>query len=227
MRTTLILLALVLHAGTARADAWRVPPAGYAHAPIARCADPVSARLKPNEARYDICADQMALFNAALDKARASGRLLIVDFGATWCPSCRSLEAQWPTAELLGHKSPWLEFSAAFELAKIGVSTIDAGRRIDVPDGHAVLREVLAATDGVKLRAVPFLAVIDPAARQTTVARNLDDFEVPGTGRHDPKLIRAFLAAAHAHMRNGAAPPAEPGWLKAKFNRAWMRLFGS
>ncbi len=225
MRVLAIILALVASSAAVHAGAWQ-PPATYAYAPIARCAEPASASLKPNEARYEICTDQMALFDAALAKARTSNKLLIVDFGATWCPWCRSLQAQWQSPTLLGHKGGTIDFATSFDILEIGISTIHAGRRLDVPSGHAVLNEVLAQTPATKLRSVPFLAVIDPNDRSKTVTRNLDDFESANAGRHDASFIRAFLTEAHDHIRNGATAPSPPGWLRAKFNRAWMKLFG-
>lgn len=227
MRPHVLFLALSLISTSAHADAWIAAPANYTYAPIARCADAAAAALKPNEARYEICTDQVAVFDRALTRARAAKKLLIVDFGATWCPWCRSLQAQCPSAALLGHKSPTVNLADAFDIVEIGISTMHAGRRIDVPSGQAVLGEVLAAAGGVKLRAVPFLAIIDPNDRSKTVARNLDDFEQQANGQHDPKRIRDFLIETHAYIRHGKTAPAEPGWLRAKLNRAWMRLFGA
>jgi thiol-disulfide isomerase/thioredoxin len=226
MQRLSLSLALLLVSGPTLAEPWVVPPPSYTYAANIRCSDPVLATLRPNEARYDICADQMALFKQALADARGAKRLLIVDFGATWCPWCRSLQAQWPTPALLGHKTSTLDYGAAFQVVKIGISTLHAGRQVDVASGHAVLDNVLAATKGAKLKSVPFLAVIDPDDRTKTVARGLDDFENPGAGAHAPSLIRGYLAQAHAHLRNGAAAPTEPGWLRRKVTRLWMRLFG-
>jgi thiol-disulfide isomerase/thioredoxin len=226
VRLIIAVLTLAVLTAAARADSWVLPPSGYGYATIARCAEPATARLQPNEARYEICTDQMALFKAALEKARTDNRLLIVDFGATWCPWCRSLQAQWRAPALLGHNSGSLDFGKTFQVVEIGISTLQAGRQHDVASGHAVLDQVLAATPGTKLKSVPFLAVIDPNDRGKTLGRSLDDFELANAGRHDSASIRAFLSDAHAYMRAGAAAPSEPGWLRKKFSRVWMRLFG-
>jgi thiol-disulfide isomerase/thioredoxin len=226
VRPFVLMFALVFLPASTRADTWSLPPQNYAYAAIARCTDPAAAKLQPNEARYEICTDQMMLFKAALEKARADNRLLIVDFGATWCSWCRSLKVQWPTPALLGHNRSGLDLAAIFHVVEIGISTLQAGRQHDVASGHAVLDQVLATTPGTKLRSVPFLAVVDPNDRSKTVVRNLDDFELERLGRHDPASIRAFLVQAHAHMRQGAAAPSEPGWFAKKFSRGWMRLFG-
>lgn len=226
MRALLVLLVLAGTILPAEADTW-IRPTTYVYALLARCADAAAATLRPNEARYEICADQVALFSAALDKARTANKLLIVDFGATWCPWCRSLQAQWQSPALLGHKGGAIDLAAAFDTIEIGISTVHAGRRLDVPSGLAVLEQVLAAAPGIKQRSIPFLAVIDPNDRSKTLARNLDDFEQEGTAVHDASLIRAFLSQAHGHMRNGTVAPTQPSWLRAKFNRIWMKLFGS
>jgi thiol-disulfide isomerase/thioredoxin len=226
MRVMYLALALLAGSSAAQADSWGVAPAHYVYKPIARCSDGAAATLKPNEARYEICADQFVLFNAAVDKARAENRLLIIDFGATWCPWCKSLQAQWTTAELLGNKNGSLDLGATFNVVEIGISTLHAGRMTEIPSGHAVLDHVLTSTGTAKLKSVPFLAVIDPQNHQEVVARGLDDFEQPRSGRHDPQLIRAFLEQAHAHMRKGAPAPSEPGWLRRKITRVWMRLLG-
>lgn len=226
MRVIACLLALLALASPVRADPWQAVAAGYAYAPLARCAEATDAALRPNEARYEICADQMALFTGALDKARAENKLLIVDFGATWCPWCRSLQAQWQTPALLGHPPSGTDLAGRFNVVEIGISTVHAGRRLDVPSGHAVLAQVLAATRGARLRSVPFLAVIDPNDRAKTQTRNLDDFEQAAGGRHEAAFIRQFLVEAHAHIRGNAAAPSEPGWLRKKFDRVWSRLSG-
>lgn len=227
MRTLFVVLSLLMTLPAGAAE-WTLPPASYAPATLPRCAAPATAALKPNEARYQICADQMALFKEALARAKAADKLLIVDFGATWCPWCRSLQAQWTSPALLGFKDASVDLARAYDVVEIGISTLDGGRRVDVPDGLAVLNEILAAApSGTKLRAVPFLAVVDPSDRARTLARNLDDFEMESAGRHDASQLRAFLIEAHAHMRKGAAAPTTPGWLRSKFNRAWMKLFGA
>ena len=224
MRFLCAVFALLSLPSAAGADDWSLPPAGYGYAAIARCGNAAAATLKPNEARYEICADQMALLAVAVEKARLEKRLLIVDFGATWCPWCKSLQAEWRTAKLIGGADKRLDLGATFDVLEIGLSTLQEGRMTDIPSGHAVLDHVLAATKGTKLKSIPFLAVLDPGDRKKTVARSLDDFEQPNSGKHDPSQIRTFLVETHAYMRSGAAAPSEPGWLRKKIRRAWMRV---
>ena len=85
-------------ASTPKADAWLAPLAGTAYRPAPGCpAQPLAVTAtvpgRPPAARYRVCSDQAALFASALAEARATRRLLLVEFGATWCPSCSGLQA--------------------------------------------------------------------------------------------------------------------------------------
>jgi hypothetical protein len=48
---------------------------------------------------YDECSDQLVLFNNALERANAEGKVLLVSYGAEWCIWCHVLDAH-----LLGGK---------------------------------------------------------------------------------------------------------------------------
>jgi thiol-disulfide isomerase/thioredoxin len=200
--------------------AWpRYQPGAIWPAP-SRCAVSAgAAALRPNEAQYAICADQMAVFTDALADAAQAKKLLIVDFGATWCPWCKSLQAQF--------KSGSLADPTKFHVVEIALSTTSAtGKREAVASGDAVLTLVLAQRPDVKLRAVPFLAVVDPARPTRTVARNLDDLESDASGQHVAPRIREFLTAAATSIEQGSAPPGEPSWLRKKWTRLWNRVWG-
>ena len=216
---TVAFTALIGLAPVRAEPAWPSVAPGAAHQPPSRCAVATTASLRPNEARYAICADQRAVFADALDRAAKANKLLIADFGATWCPWCKSLQAQF--------KAGALADPAQFEVVEIAVSTQSAdGRRDAVTSGEAVLAMVLAQRSGVKLRAVPFLAVVDPARPTRTVARNLDDLESNANGEHLAPRIREFLAAARTSILNGTPAPTEPSWLQTKWTRLWSRLWG-
>jgi thiol-disulfide isomerase/thioredoxin len=213
-------LATLIGPAPLRAELAWPRPAGVTLPAPSRCAVSVSAAtLRPNEARYAICADQMAVFTDALADAAQTRKLLIVDFGATWCPWCKSLQGQF--------KSGNLADPARFQVIEIALSTTSASdKREAVASGEAVLALVLAQRPEVKLRAVPFLAVLDPARPARTVARNLDDLESDASGQHMAPRIREFLAAAQSSIEQGTPLPTEPGWLRKKWTRLWNRVWG-
>ncbi len=200
--------------------AWPQHSPGVAFQAPSRCtASPAAAALRPNEAHYAICADQMAVFTGALTAAAKNKKLLIVDFGATWCPWCKSLQGQF--------KSGALADPAKFQVVEIALSTVTAGgKREQVVSGEAVLAVILAQRPDVKQRAVPFLAVVDPGRPSRTVARNLDDLESDANGQHMAPRIREFLAAAATSIEQGTPPPTEPTWLRKKWTRLWNRVWG-
>ena len=95
-----------------------------AHAPSA----PISSLAElptPLPAPYDSSADAARQVAAAKARARASGKLLLIDLGGNWCPDCRILAGfmQLPTI-------------AAFIDAHYVVVMVDAGhmdRNLDIP----------------------------------------------------------------------------------------------
>lgn len=201
-----------------------VPPAGYTFKPAAPCLeDPERAAkpVRPGQAAYQVCEDQMALFAKGLAHARASGKLLLVTFGATWCPWCSALQRQLPTAELLGHQSETLDFGRTFHHIEIGVSTLHKGQKADIPSGEAVLAWVLAHAPGIKVRSIPFVAVIDPRSFTYVYARNIDDAAQKSKVEFNPAELRLILAEAQGFVRDGTAPAGEPNWLVRKLRRWW------
>ena len=201
-----------------------LPPAGYVFQPAAPCVEDAERAAKPGRpglAMFEVCADQMALLAKGLADAKASGKLLLVTFGATWCPWCATLQRLMPGPELLGRKGDALDYGATFHHIEIGVSTLHKGQKADIPSGEAVLGWVLKRTPDVKIRAIPFLAVIDPASDARVWARNIDDTEQKSKTEHDPARVRAVLVEAHDYVRKGTPMPGEPGWLKRKWHRFW------
>lgn len=200
-----------------------VPPTGYRFETAAPCReDPVRAAkpARPGLAAYDVCADQMALFTKALEQAHAEGKLLLVTFGATWCPSCASLQKVISGPELLGYKNETLDLERTFRHIEIGISMLDKGAKADIPSGNAVLAHVLLSSGGAKVRAIPFVAVIDPARHDRAWARNIDDLEGRGGG-FDLTRLRGLLIEADTYVRGGGAVTVEPGWLRRKWLRWW------
>jgi thiol-disulfide isomerase/thioredoxin len=224
------LLALIASLGVwampaplAAEPAWPAAPRGNPYHPPARCnGSSASVTLRPNEAQYPVCADQRAVFANAVAEAAKANKLLIVDFGATWCPWCRSLQRQFKAGPDAALADP-----EKFDVVEIALSTTTPdGRREDVITGHDVLAGILAHLPGVQLRAVPFLAVIDPARPSRTVARNLDDLESEKAGQHLTDKVRAIITAAAASIEQGTPAPREPSWIAKKLTRLWIRMRG-
>lgn len=195
-----------------RANIWSRPPEG-GFTPPGHCPD-----LARRQTLYRVCDDQRAIFDTAMAQARRDGKLVLVTFGSTWCPSCRSFSTQ-----LEQSAGSMASVTNRFTRVEIAISTLSDGRRVPVPTGEEVLQRVLAATPGATLRGVPFIAVIDPNDATRGFARNLDDAEVASGGAFDIERVAAILAQADAHVRTGASAPDEPGWLRRKLRR-WFDI---
>lgn len=202
IRSIFLLLLAIAGSGAASAEAWVVPPPGWVFAPSIPCdLDPARAAkpARPNQAVYAVCDDQMALFRRGLDEARAGGRLLLVTFGATWCPWCASLQRHFAGPDLLragGDGDP----SRAFHHIDLGLSHVYEGQKETITSGEAVLGLILSRTPSVRMRSIPFLAVVDPASSERVFARNLDDVATKG-GDFDVARLRSVLIEAHAAVR--------------------------
>lgn len=206
------------------AAGWAMPPAGYAYTEAVPCRDDpqrAQRRQRPGAAHYAVCADQMALFAEGLAEARRSGRLLLVTFGATWCQWCAGLQNLLPSDAVLAHTAEGPALGQSLHPIEIGLSTLWRGQKADIPSGQRVLEQILARAPGARLRAIPFIAVVDPADPARVFVRNIDDLALPGSGGHDSGRLRAILREAVAHVRTGSPVAAEPGWLRRKLIRWW------
>lgn len=224
--SALARIALALGLGlailpAAAAQPLQLPPSSYVFKAAAPCLeDPERARRPPRagQARYDVCADQMALLVAGLETARRNGQLLLVEIGATWCVWCAVLQGQLHDPAL---KAIGFDVDQAFHILPIGVSTLHRGQQAEIPSGRAVLDEMLARASGALARTTPFIVVIDPRDTSRLFARNLDDLALTSEGRFDQARLSNVLRSAHDHVRQHAAAPSEPGWFRRKLIRWW------
>lgn len=210
------VMAAVMPVVDARAsNAAFAAPAGYVFEKPAACQGPKAPALI-----YNICADQMALFSDALGRSAASGKSLVVVFGATWCPSCKSLKAVVPSAELYAAAPGGKPLLDRVAITEIAISTLEGGKVKAVPSGEAVLGLVLKQRPEAKQRTVPFMAVVDPKSGRAFV-RNLDDLEPQGAQTWNTSRIAEIIAAGDVEVRGGPAASGEPGWLMRKWQRFW------
>lgn len=117
---------------------------------------------------YDEAADAHQSLAAAIAAAKSSGKKVLVDFGANWCPDCRALGG------ILG-----VEQIQAYVRANYEVAVIDVGRfnkNLDIADGY-----------GVKIHGIPTVMVIDPTSNQVL---NRDGLEALGdAGTMTPQAV--------------------------------------
>jgi thiol-disulfide isomerase/thioredoxin len=170
---------------------------------------------RATQAIYNPCADQMAIYDAGLAEAKAAGKSLAIVFGATWCPSCRSLKTVMPSAAWFAERN----LGQRVHVVEIAISTLHAGKVTPVPSGVAVLDRLLAVRSDVKSRAVPFLGAVD-AATGRVYLRNLDDLEPRQGGGWSVSELARVADEADIEVRGGIKAASEPGWLMRK----WQRL---
>jgi thiol:disulfide interchange protein len=114
-----------------------------------RIADP---KIEAAQHPYDEVIDGHAELAAAIAQAKASNKILLIDFGANWCPDCRALGGVTERADV----KPWLQ-SHYVEVA------VDVGRwnkNLDIAESYGLkLKElgipavVVATPDGKVLNA--------------------------------------------------------------------------
>jgi len=117
---------------------------------------------------YDEAADAHQSLATAMTAAKLSGKKVLVDFGANWCPDCRALGG------ILG-----VDQIQAYVKANYEVAIVDVGRfnkNLDIP-----------ASYGVKIHGIPTVMVIDPVSNQVL---NRDGLEALGdAGTMPPQAV--------------------------------------
>ena len=140
---------------TALAIALAVPLLGSAEpVPVA---DPPPAAEKPVERKFFIeTADDSAMLEAELAKAKAAGKLAVIVFGADWCHDSRSL------AKVLTSPAFTTEFGARFAVifVDVGVPQAGQGRNLDLV-GHYGVK---------KMKSTPALFVVSPKGKRLNSA---------------------------------------------------------
>lgn len=117
--------------------------AAAAPAPKVR-ATSIEQLAKPLPYPYDEQANADRQVAAALHRAKASHKLLLIDFGGNWCPDCRILAGVMKLPEV-----------NAFVRRNYEVVTVDVGRmdkNLQIPAHYGLS----------KIRGVPAVLVVDP-----------------------------------------------------------------
>ena len=96
---------------------------------------------------YDTSADADAAVNAALAKARTSGKRVLIDLGGNWCPDCIILANIMRLPEV----APFI--SAHYEVVMVDVGRFN--RNLQVPARFGFTH---------RLEGVPFMLVVDPTS---------------------------------------------------------------
>ena len=153
--------------------------------PLLVAAPSATAQVLPNKNLYSETADPAADISAALTRARAEHKRVLLDFGGNWCGDCQVLDIyyhQSPNAELLDKN---------FILVHINIGHMD--KNVDIAKKYNV-----PITKGV-----PALAVLD-AHGKLLYAEREKEFE-----HATPEAITAFLnrwkPASSDHQKGPAA----------------------
>lgn len=128
-------------------------PAAAAPAPRVSISD--YAQLKtPLPYPYDEAAHASADLNRALARARASGKLVLIDLGGNWCGDCRILSATMELPELKAF------LKAHYEIVEVDVGRFD--KNLQIPARYGIT---------TRLEGVPALLVVDPRTGKQLVGR--------------------------------------------------------
>ena len=124
---------------------------------------------------YDEQADAGKLIAAAKARAKASGKLLVIDLGGNWCPDCRVLAGTMAQPELRAY------VEKHFELVMINIGRYD--KNMNVPAHYGLGRP----------KGVPSLLMIDP---KTDVLINKGHTEALADARYmSPQALADWLAS--------------------------------
>jgi thiol-disulfide isomerase/thioredoxin len=124
------------------------------------------------KAPYDESADARTDLAAALARAKAANKRVLVEFGANWCPDCRVLAGALAIPDIKAY------CDARFEIV-----AIDVGRRNKNLD--------LAARYGQGLKGVPTVVIIDP--KTDTPVQGLNTLALSDARDMKPEAILEVL----------------------------------
>jgi thiol:disulfide interchange protein len=143
-------------------------------APFARAQTPEYPKMGADI--FDPHSNGQALIDAAVAKAAAENKRVILDFGANWCIWCRRLHTTFETDPAVAKA-----LHDGFIVVMIDVNT-----RNGVDRNKDVISKYDPALEGI-----PALAVLDSTGKELTIK---DSGELEEGDHHSPAKITAFLA---------------------------------
>jgi thiol-disulfide isomerase/thioredoxin len=171
-----------------------VATAAAAESKTAKCDDKANI--------YKTCSDQKAPFAAAVAKAKKENKIMVITFGADWCPWCRSLHSVMTGKEfqdaLASEKAKDKTLASQLMFANVGVSHKIGDTRESVPNGHEIFAQIATDTKSgeQKINGMPYLVFYNPASGKA-VFRDSGNLEKAGDGvGHDPGKIVAAIKEA-------------------------------
>jgi thiol-disulfide isomerase/thioredoxin len=130
---------------------------------------------KPLPLPYDEAANANAVVNAARQRARATGKRLLIDLGGNWCLDCRILAGTVELPEL----KRWV--AQHYELVAVDIGRFDKNLQIPARYGF---RD--------RLKGVPALLVVDP--RSDRLLNGADTTALADARSMNPQGLADYLA---------------------------------
>lgn len=166
MRTALLSFVTAFVVGAVAAFA----PAQEAPAPATRVE--AATPSKPEKPIYDEQADAAQAVQAAIARAQAENRRVLIQWGANWCRWCRLLHQTFETDSAVRK-----ELLYEYDLVLVDVGQFDK---------NAELRTKYQA----EIKGIPFLTVLDGDGK---VLANQETGSLEAGDQHDPAKVLAFL----------------------------------
>ena len=149
--------------------------------------DTAATRCNDSTFIYKVCTDQKEIYRQAFADAQQHSELLLITFGADWCPWCRALHSTFQNSAFI-EKLP-----AKTRIVEIGMYI---GRtQTKNPTGGDVLRDLIEKSkQQPKVEGFPFLAVVNPLNDKIAFSNtgDLEENTKETKGHSRAKLIEAI-----------------------------------
>ncbi len=135
--------------------------------------DVPALQTAPDPHPYDTTGSAHAQIASGFAAAKRSGRNVLIDFGANWCPDCRMLNGVMQMPQV----KPWAR--SHFEIVMVNVDRFNVN--MDIPAQYAV-----------KVKQIPTVLILTPGGRLL----NADGTLALGDARHMSPQAQVDLIAA-------------------------------